>query len=164
MKLLLLIWLIAITLASKVGEVQFDVLAVKKCNKNGPWSIHGWWPEYTVSKWPQWCNSRRYHEFNETIIGPIQKELNSYWYSCPGWPSAYRMWIHEWEKHGTCTDDTVLEYFNTALTAFHIAGYNNWYHCCNHATQQCLIPFKKDTTEWLGWCDTSGTHMVPLVC
>lgn len=155
--MLLLLLLCVCTLVAQ--PVTFDVLAIKKCDPNSSWSVHGWWPEYTVDKWPQWCNKGRYNEFNQSSISSIQNQLNDYWYPCPGWGiTFYQLLLHEWEKHGTCTNNSVLDYFNTALTSFHVAGYNNWYHCCDNAIHQCLIPFKTSTTQWLGWCDTSGTN------
>lgn len=141
------------------SPVTFDVLAIKKCSPSSGWSLHGFWPEYTVSKWPQWCNKNRYNEFNQSAIAPIQTQLDANWSPCPNWHiSGYNLWLHEWEKHGTCTSESVIGYFNMALSAFHTAGYNNWYHCCDKATSQCLIPFKTDTTEWAGWCDTYSSE------
>lgn len=146
--------------------VSFDVLAIKKCTptletarESGSWNVHGFWPEYSVSKWPQWCNKSRYDEFTQAAIASIQDQLNTNWYPCPDWHiTEFKLLQHEWEKHGTCTDNTVLEYFSTALAAFRTAKSNDWYHCCDSAKHQCLIPFETGTTFWLGWCDTSGTN------
>lgn len=162
----MLLLLVLALLKFAIGQdVQFDVLAIKKCSRVSGWSIHGWWPEYSVDKWPQWCNRLRYNEFNKTAISSIQSQLDQYWYSCPGWNiNNYQLLQHEWEKHGTCTPKSVLDYFEQGLTAFHTAGYNDWYHCCDNANTQCLIPFNPGTAQWLGWCDTgTGTYSY-LLC
>ncbi len=140
--------------------IRYDDLTIKRCNNTSDFSIHGWWPEYNNHSWPSWCNPSKYKEFNSETILPIKNLLNSYWYSCPGWPSAYSLWQHEWEKHGTCLDSySVIEYFNHTINTFLLAKENNWYGCCGdiphwNELSQCMIPFSTNSahTKWLGYC------------
>jgi len=147
MKVLLLL---LIGLCHPTMVVKFDVLALKKCPTMGTWSIHGIWPEYSLTTWPQWCDPTRFAEFTPASIKPIELELLKNWYACPDWTPLTSMdfWRHEWEKHGTCTNSTVLEFFRRGLDAYYARNLT----CCQHETNQCLIPLPKNGTHWLGWC------------
>jgi hypothetical protein len=139
------------------NQVHYDDLALKKCKNSNDWSIHGWWPEYSKGKWPQFCDKNRYHEFNATAISSIRDKLDKYWYSCPEWSiNEYTLWQHEWQKHGTCIlDVSVVDYFNHTINALLKAQSSNYYKCCGSGgTQQCLIPFAMplNETKWLGYC------------
>lgn len=172
------------------NAVQYDDLALKYCpngsnGSNGSnglnstngftttdqnnWSIHGWWPEYSRTKWPQFCDPKRYSEFNANAIAPIRSKLELYWGTCPGYPPAYQLWKHEWQKHGTCVVDvSVVDYFNHTINAFLRAKHNNFYGCCADPIDSidlidsidgkngdtCLIPFALplNETKWLGYC------------
>jgi len=139
------------------GTVHYDDLSLKKCKGelSIPWSIHGWWPEYSHSKWPQFCDPSRYSEFNKEAIAPIKRLLEEYWYSCPGYPSAYNLWKHEWEKHGTCIPNvSVIDYFNHTINAFLQADANHYYNCCHSLDTECMLPFAMplNETKWLGYC------------
>ena len=144
-------------------------LALKKCPGQSRWSIHGFWPQYNKHSYPQWCDKNRYKQFNTSIIEPIRSILNDDWGVCQSWKgtSDVDFWKHEWEKHGTCTNDTVVNFFTQSLQTFMIAHANNWYGCCDKNISsiktnidmdysQCLIPFSKNETKikWLGWCKT----------
>ncbi len=139
-----------------IDHVKYDDLTIKRCNLNGNFTIHGFWPEYNIHSWPSWCNKSKYNEFNISEITPILKLLNDYWYSCPEWNiTNYYFWKKEWEKHGTCMFQyTVIEYFNRTINTFIEARDNNWYGCCNNATYQCMIPFhiSPNNITWLGYC------------
>lgn len=112
----------AILLVVIVIKADYDDLALKKCDPSEEWSIHGWWPEYNKSSWPQFCNSSRFKEFNGEAIANIRAGLDKYWFSCGG--DDLEFWRHEWDKHGTCVNLTVEEYVNFVvndilkLTAF----------------------------------------------
>jgi hypothetical protein len=93
------------------------------------------------------------------------------WGICPSWKgtSDVELWRHEWEKHGSCTDESVYEYFNHALDAYLYAESNSWFNCCpteitskipDNGYLQCLIPFSKNdsTLKWLGYCHHTHDH------
>ena len=164
--MILLLMLLSLTVGSFKFEgesVRFDDLTIKRCNASDNYSIHGWWPEYSNKSWPSWCDPSRYKEFNNITISPIKELMDEYWYTCPGWPSPYIFWQHEWEKHGTCVEsDSVVEYFNHTINAFLQAQNNNWYDCCvgsdsdsdSDSNDQCMIPFSinPNRIKWLGYC------------
>ena len=140
-----------------LNAVKYDDLALKKCKHSYsfPWTIHGWWPEYSRGKWPQFCDPKRYREFTEEAIEPIRSKMDVYWSSCPGYPSAFNLWKHEWEKHGTCVPNvSVIDYFNHTINAFLEADANNFYECCDSLKSQCMLPFAMpiNQTKWLGYC------------
>jgi Ribonuclease T2 family len=129
----------------------------------------GWWPEFNEHKWPSWCNKTKYKEFNETVIEPISSLMIQTWSICPSWigTSNLEFWRHEWEKHGSCTDESVYAYFKHALNAYLYSESQMWFKCCSINTTlnvpdngylQCLIPFSKNdsTIEWLGYCHTKS--------
>jgi ribonuclease I len=51
------------------------------------------------------------------------------------------LWTHEWEKHGTCSNMTQLDYFNTSL---HLLSQSNTSKCVNRRPDkfQCRFCFK----------------------
>lgn len=166
----LIIFFLFIVIACAVNYKYVD-LALKKCPYgDGKWSVHGFWPEYNEHSYPQWCDKSRYNRFNQTVIEPIRVILDEEWGICPSWKgtSDIQFWRHEWEKHGTCTNDTVIQFFTHTIEAFLMANANDWYGCCNTTNElivsninnieiqysQCLIPFSKNETKikWLGWC------------
>eukprot|EP00483_Globobulimina_turgida_P004921 UN04930 len=93
------------------------------CNK-GYWSLHGLWPNFSSSCWPEDCSSTQW----SNVTGELEEEMSIYW-SCvdilyPSDPPQWA-WKHEWDKHGTCMqyyDSTLTqtEYFNIALEQFHL--------------------------------------------
>jgi hypothetical protein len=166
---LLLLLLLPFVVSVTSSNYNYADLALKWCpHQNSPgWSIHGWWPEYNTVKWPSWCDKSRYNLFNNSAIESIRPIMVQEWGICPTWThtSDFYFWKHEWEKHGTCTNDTVLEYFTHSLKAYFQAEAENWYGCCDKSIHpldmiptkgylQCLIPFSKNETEikWLGYC------------
>jgi ribonuclease I len=142
----------------KYVKYKYDDLALKKCEHSisSPWTVHGWWPEYSHNKWPQFCDPKRYSEFSEEVIKPIRQKLDLYWSSCPGYPPALNLWEHEWKKHGTCIipQVSVVDYFNHTINAFLQSDKNNYYDCCDSLKTQCMIPFAMpiNETKWLGYC------------
>ena len=134
--------------------VNYDDLSLKKCN-NEDWTIHGFWPETSHTSWPQFCNHSRYNLFNETqLLQKLGDRLKKSWLPCPEWNlNPDKFWRHEWMKHGTCTIDTPLEYFNGTLNIFENAKSQSWFGCCNDEKEkQCLLHFNKTTNQWLGFC------------
>jgi len=84
---------------------------------NNIWTVHGIWPT-KIGEWgPQFCNSSLH--FNKTQLDPIKEQLQQYWIDIHN-GSTYSLWLHEWEKHGTCatalpTLDTEDKYFGQGL-------------------------------------------------
>ncbi len=134
--------------------VVYCDLALKKCDQQDSWSIHGYWPEYNSSSWPQYCNHTKCSEFNYTTLDPIISQLQKYWFSCPDWNvTTTQFWKHEWCKHATCLGLTLLDFFQNTLNLFKTARQNNWYNCCNNPIDnQCLIHINETTNQWLGYC------------
>jgi hypothetical protein len=117
----------------KYNTILYDDLAIKRCPSDLNYSIHGWWPEYGGHSWPSWCNKTKYKDFNLTAIKPLLSEMEKYWYACPEWKNMTdtRFWHHELEKHGSCLNYTVPDFFNHTLNAFKFAKKHNWFGCCN---------------------------------
>tara|TARA_R100001163_G_C5067780_1_gene207186 strand:- start:2753 stop:3280 length:528 start_codon:yes stop_codon:yes gene_type:complete len=93
----------------------FD-LALKKCDVNSDWSIHGLWPEYDSQHWPQFCKPTK---LNHKEISKIEDSLNKYWYSCDNnIGNNWSFWNHEYSKHGTCTGFNQTQYFVVTIQLF----------------------------------------------
>jgi len=152
MFILLLLFSISTQSQGQSQQITYDDLALKRCNDQD-WSIHGLWPEYNQSSWPQYCNSSRNKDFTPKSIDFIMDLMNKYWYSCvPGNEQNWEFWKHEWNKHGTCQSYQPSVYFNNTLNIFIDAYENNWYGCCDSSNNNCLIHINKTTYKWLGKC------------
>lgn len=123
-------------------SAEYDVLALKKCQTLDNYTIHGLWPEYSPTKWPQFCNTS--WDYNPSILTPILNEMNLYWYSCEVKNNNkfsvnnYLFWHHEWKKHGTCQLKQPLDYFNETLQLYY-DYYKKVNYYCNENSLQCLI-------------------------
>ena len=106
-------------------------------NKDGSWSIHGLWPQYSFSSYPSYCKKK---EFDPRALDPIRKELEEKWHSYEK-DKDDEFWKHEWEKHGSCmfTEMTELEYFQKTLELFNAAIQTNL-PTEHEADGKCLIP------------------------
>ena len=79
-------------------------------------TIHGLWPQYSVSGYPSYCTSEPFDDDVPLQIGwDTMTEL---------WPDVQyneddpkydSFWEHEWSKHGTCSGLTQTEYFGAGL-------------------------------------------------
>lgn len=145
---------ISIVAANNV-TVKYDDLALKLCNGDQSYSIHGWWPEHGSRTWPQWC-TKEFQNFNKSQVESIRDQLDIDWYACKEWNiTNFDIWYHEINKHGSCIKgESVLHYFEHTLTIFNEAKRNGWFGCCEKNQLQCLIPFTKSIngTKWLGYC------------
>eukprot|EP00310_Coccolithus_braarudii_P009686 CAMPEP_0183360750 /NCGR_PEP_ID=MMETSP0164_2-20130417/56052_1 /TAXON_ID=221442 /ORGANISM="Coccolithus pelagicus ssp braarudi, Strain PLY182g" /LENGTH=156 /DNA_ID=CAMNT_0025535175 /DNA_START=131 /DNA_END=601 /DNA_ORIENTATION=- len=88
-------------------------MRLQQCN--GQMTIHG--------LWPQWADSCGGPAFDESQISSILSQMQTDWPSCVGSSSNEQFWSHEWEKHGSCTGLSQLDYFSTALKLY--TEYNN---------------------------------------
>lgn len=82
---------------------------------NTYFTVHGLWPEYNNSTWPQFCTKER---FNFTAIQNISQELSIFW---TDFKNPKNLWQHEFQKHATCAElDPLLsseyQYFSTGLS------------------------------------------------
>jgi len=80
-------------------------------------TIHGLWPEYYAPKngkgWPQFCHGA--DAFNPHDL-PSSNELDTYWPTLTK-GSETSFLKHEWERHGTCSGMTQIDYLEGAITA-----------------------------------------------
>lgn len=155
----MLFWILILSTLAYTMNITYDDLALKKCEFN-QWSIHGFWPEYNKTNWPQFCNSSRYNEFQPKTILPILDLMNKYWYNCNSnnLMDNWSFWVHEWKKHGTCQPLSASEYFKNTINVFLEAQKNNWYGCCrtenlNNKLLECLIHINRSNYHWLGKCN-----------
>jgi ribonuclease I len=97
------------------NDTRYYYLSLKRVNKNTSWSIHGLWPQYSQTSYPQFCKNI---PFDIEKIKPILLDLNKFWYS--GIEPNNVFWKHEWEKHGTCmfNDSDEFDYFKTVLSLY----------------------------------------------
>uniref|UniRef100_A0A0K0CWE6 Ribonuclease T(2) n=1 Tax=Angiostrongylus cantonensis TaxID=6313 RepID=A0A0K0CWE6_ANGCA len=127
-------FLLSMAIASVHGNVwRFDVGSTDAISTNDEvpdscevpegspdWSIHGLWPNYKNGSYPQFCDGIP-KKFDGKLIEPIERRLSYYFQKV--WPNLYptksarSLWKHEWEKHGTCSQNlrnlsSELLYFN----------------------------------------------------
>jgi ribonuclease I len=152
--LLLLVLIIANAYICEAANITYDDLAIKKCDTVSQWSIHGFWPEYNQTNWPQYCDSKRYGDLTPAIVAPIRSLMEKYWYSCEQLDADnWSFWVHEWRKHGTCQPLPVLIYFRRTIDLFLDTQKKCYYGCCDKAAEtSCLIHINKTTYTWTGKC------------
>lgn len=87
-------------------------------------TLHGLWPQYAMPRhgqtYPFNCSSEK---FDPTVLSRIPggvDAIEEYWpnvKSSPGNWAAYTGFCqHEWQKHGTCTGLSQVQYFSTAVS------------------------------------------------
>jgi ribonuclease T2 family protein len=112
-------------------------LALERCpsSPEGDFTIHGLWPQYNSTSWPQYCNTTE--KFNYTALTPLLPQIQKYWGTCTSFNHTEEWFLsHEWEKHGTCTPFTEAQYFGTGLALYQILP---WRLQCPPSITQCLI-------------------------
>ncbi|XP_052173693.1 intracellular ribonuclease LX-like [Diospyros lotus] len=79
-------------------------------------SIHGLWPNYDDGTYPSNCDSDNL--FDQSEISDLTERLQKEWptLACPS-GDGYKFWQHEWDKHGTCSENVLNQhsYFQKAL-------------------------------------------------
>ncbi|CAO2829582.1 unnamed protein product [Amaranthus hypochondriacus] len=129
--LILMLSLALVTLANNNGDFHYfyfvqqwlgsycDQNGEKCCypptGKPGPeFSIYGLWPYYNDGSFPYNCGGGN---FDEALLKPMQDRLRKEWpsFTCP--QIGRKFWVHEWNKHGTCSKSALGEiaYFQAAL-------------------------------------------------
>jgi len=167
----MIIYILIIFAYANSIPTNYDDLAL--INNSQEWSIHGFWPEFNKTTWPQFCNKTRYYDFTRsTLQGNLLDQMNKYWVSNTNLEKEtdeetdngtnWEFWTHEWRKHGTCQPKDPKDYFQNTINLFLQAQHNNWYGCCNNEyfkpniLSECLIHINKTTNKWLGYCTGTG--------
>ncbi len=112
---------------------------LKSGDTDFPFSIHGLWPQYSDGRpgWPQYCGAT----FDAKALAPILPQLHANWHSSRGPDEAF--WKHEWERHGSCSGMSEIDYFRTALRCFEAARRKGAHWVRAHgAAGHCVIPFE----------------------
>uniref|UniRef100_A0A7I5ECN9 Ribonuclease T(2) n=1 Tax=Haemonchus contortus TaxID=6289 RepID=A0A7I5ECN9_HAECO len=83
------------------------------------WSIHGLWPNFKNGSYPQFCDGSP-RKFDSDLIKSIEGRLLRMWPNLYPAKTAHSFWKHEWEKHGTCSQNhknlsSELLYFRTTM-------------------------------------------------
>lgn len=122
---------------------NYEILALQRCNETSPYTIHGLWPTWNATTWPQFCDNSTIFDESKLEIGVI-KAMNINWFSCPGFGTNFDFWSHEWSKHGTCSGLTQNEYFSRGLS-YYLNG-TLWAGKCpeEDSTQECLVAIFQD--------------------
>lgn len=96
-------------------RMKFYYLALLPAkDKEFPYSIHGLWPQEGVHKWRA-C-PKGGHKFDIERLRGLLLKLHADWHSSRGTDEHF--WKHEWEKHGSCTGLTEVEYFQKTLDCY----------------------------------------------
>ncbi|GFS40571.1 ribonuclease 1 [Actinidia rufa] len=79
-------------------------------------TIHGLWPNYNDGTYPSNCGST--NSFDHSEISDLTNRLQKDWptLACPS-GDGLKFWGHEWNKHGTCSEDVLDQhsYFEKGL-------------------------------------------------
>ncbi|GFY87111.1 ribonuclease 1 [Actinidia rufa] len=79
-------------------------------------TIHGLWPNYNDGTYPSNCDST--NSFDHSEISDLTNRLQKDWptLACPS-GDGLKFWGHEWNKHGTCSEDVLDQhsYFEKGL-------------------------------------------------
>jgi ribonuclease I len=137
MKSIIIILLLSMVAAFPVVSGLEYMLALERCKGAPPsgFTIHGLWPQYNQTSWPQYCNTT--DKFNYTALTPLLPQIDKYWGTCTQFNHTEEWFLqHEWLKHGTCTPFTEAQYFGTGLALYQILP---WAIQCPADIEQCLL-------------------------
>lgn len=106
---------------------------------NNTFLIHGLWIEQCSEciscGYPTSCNNIK---FNISELIPIFSNLKKFWYPAIN-PNLNDLIIHEWEKHGTCTNMSELNYFNTTIYLYKTLLNRKMLSNCDYNDDQCYF-------------------------
>jgi ribonuclease I len=95
-------------------KIKFYYLAlIRAKDKEFPYSIHGLWPQEGKREGHA-CPKN--HTFDTERLRVLLPQLHEHWHSSRGEDEDF--WKHEWEKHGSCTGLTEVQYFQKTLECF----------------------------------------------
>jgi len=69
-------------------------------------------------------------------LKPILDSLDKVWYTCEKSGDNNDFWQHEWERHGTCSGLSQLDFFQKTLTL-----YNQYVSSCPSGKMECAVCF-----------------------
>ena len=122
-------------------DIHYYEFAMLKCTDDArTWTIHGLWPQHNNTVWPEYCKGNI--SLNLDKIRSLIPKLNMYWTSCYG--NNEDLWKHEWVKHGSCSNMTEFEYFNTTLELYKQYYESFFKYTCSKNTNHCIIPLSKN--------------------
>jgi ribonuclease T2 len=86
-------------------------------------TVHGLWPQYQAGGYEHDCTTEA---FNDDVIDAIGFDtLTQYWPNvkyAETDPEYTEFWAHEWEKHGTCSGLSQVQYFNSTVAMIESFG------------------------------------------
>jgi ribonuclease I len=115
-------------------------LALQKCSKYSPFTVHGLWVDYESGGFPEYCKKL---DFNVTVLDSIKLQLDQKWISCPRYHNTNEaLWKHEFQKHASCEEHNIsqFEYFNTTLNIYN-KYQKNFEELCK-GKRNCMIQIK----------------------
>jgi ribonuclease I len=146
MNLLLFIGLFSVTSAYNYYMLAMQDWYSTGCLKGQAelivYQIHGLWPQYNATSWPENCGGPAYEEItNQTLLA----EMNAEWANCNQPPSS--LWSHEWNKHMTCIIKqypgkyTQTSLFQLVLDLFRETAVQDY---CNNGVSDCYTCYNLD--------------------
>jgi ribonuclease I len=144
MRSIIIIPLLLIAMIGSATSLEY-LLALERCEDAPPgdFTIHGLWPQYNQTSWPQFCNKSA--TFDYQALQPLMPQISKWWQTCQEFHHTEPWFLkHEWLKHGTCTPFTEVQYFGTGLALYQILP---WAVQCPADVEQCLIEVTGIMTE-----------------
>jgi len=91
--------------------------ALQNWQNGNTWQIHGLWPDYSSTCYPQYCHDYKY----TPVTGSLRTEMLKYWNPNATDPDTF--WSHELNRHGSCIayyQPTINEtgFFNEVLNLY----------------------------------------------
>jgi len=86
-------------------------------------TVHGLWPQYTTSGYPQDCTTEAFDPKAPEAVG--MDTMIEYWPNVQeeeGSADYDSFWEHEWTKHGTCSGLDQTTYFNSTINLIRLFG------------------------------------------
>lgn len=115
---------------------------------NDTFLIHGLWVEQCAQcpscGYPSFCNTSG--TFDYRSIQSLLPALQTQWYPGTSIPvKNNKILAHEWCKHGTCTNMTEFQYFNTSLAIYEKLVDSSLLKLCNRIpSNECYFILDKD--------------------
>jgi len=87
-------------------------------------TIHGLWSQYPTTGYPQFCDDEPFDKLVPINIG--MSEMTTYWPNVKSNSTNNEnyddFWQHEWDKHGTCSGLSQINYFNYTINLAKMFG------------------------------------------